>query len=78
MPHRNKVSWTRKRRNTLHATLFHTKKFDRIGETSSATFPSFRYVAPSEICAKRNWFDRPIAKWELKQIFDVESSRAGP
>ena len=40
-------------------------------------FP-FKYVAPSEICNEKNCFDRPIVKWELKQILDVESSMAGP
>ena len=53
-------------------------KFDRIGGTSSATFPNFKYVAPREICVERNCFDSPIAKWELEQIFDVESSRVVP
>ena len=38
------------------------KKFDRIGGTSSATFPNFKYVAPREICVERNCFDCPIAK----------------
>ena len=38
------------------------KKFDRIGGTSSATFPNFKYVAPREICVERNCFDSPIAK----------------
>ena len=38
------------------------RKFDRIGGTSSATFPNFNYVAPREICVERNCFDRPIAK----------------
>ena len=37
-------------------------KFDRIGGTSSATFPNFKYVAPREICVERNCFDSPIAK----------------
>ena len=38
------------------------RKFDRIGGTSSATFPNFNYVAPREICVERNCFDSPIAK----------------
>ena len=50
-------------------------KFDKIGMTSSATFPN---VAPWEICVGRNSLNRPIAKWDLEQIFDVESSRAVP
>ena len=55
----------------LHFHMVPHRKLDRIGGTSSVTFPNFKYVAPSEICAERNCFDRPIAKWELKQIFDV-------
>ena len=61
--------------------LFHIvphRKFDRIGGTSSATFLNFNYVAPREICVDRDCFNRPIAKWDLEQIFDVESSRAVP
>ena len=54
------------------------RKFDRIDGTLSATFPNVKYLAPSEVCAEKNLFDCPIAKWEPKQIFDVESSRAGP
>ena len=38
------------------------RKFDSIGGTSSATFPNFKYVAPSEIGVERNCYDRPIAK----------------
>ena len=38
------------------------RKFDRIGGTSSATFPNFKYVAPREICVEINCFDSPIAK----------------
>ena len=38
------------------------RKFDRIDGTSSATFPNFKYVAPSEIYVERNCFDRPVAK----------------
>ena len=38
------------------------RKFDRIGRTASATFPNFKYIAPSEICVERNCFDHPIAK----------------
>ena len=62
----------------IHCHIVQHKKFVRIGGTSSANFPNFRYVVPSEICVERNCFDSPIAKLELKQIFDVESSRAGP
>ena len=29
-------------------------KFDRIGGTSCATFPNFKYAAPREICFERN------------------------
>ena len=54
------------------------RKFDRIGGTSSATFPNLTYVATREICVERNCYDSPIAKWELEQIFDVGSSRAVP
>ena len=54
------------------------RKFDRIGGTSSKTFSNFKYVAPREICVERNCFDCPIAKLELEQIFDVESSREVP
>ena len=38
------------------------RKFDRIGGTSSATFPNFTYVAPREISVERNCFDRPNTK----------------
>ena len=38
------------------------KKFDRIGGTSSSTFPNFKYSGPREICVERNCFDSPIAK----------------
>ena len=38
------------------------RKFDRIGGTSSATFPNFNYVAPREICVGKQKFDSPIAK----------------
>ena len=38
------------------------RRFDRIGGTSSATFPNFNYFAPREICVERNSFDRSIAK----------------
>ena len=54
------------------------RKFDRIGGTSSATFPNLKYVALREICVNRNCLDRPIAKRELEHIFDVEISRAVP
>ena len=49
----------------LRGSTFHIvphRKFDRIGGTSSAPFPNFRYVAPREICVERNSFDSPIAK----------------
>ena len=46
--------------NNIH--IVPHRKFDRIGGTSSATFPNFRYVAPREICVERNCFDSPIAK----------------
>ena len=38
------------------------RKFDRIGGTSSATFPNFNYVVPREICVERTSFDCPMAK----------------
>ena len=38
------------------------RKFNRIGGTSSANFPNFKYVAPREICVERKCFDSPIAK----------------
>ena len=37
------------------------RKFDRIGETQSATFPNFKYDAPEEICIEINCFHCPIA-----------------
>ena len=38
------------------------KKFDRVGGTSSLTFPNFKYGGPREICVERNCFDSPITK----------------
>ena len=38
------------------------KKFDKIGGTSSLTFPNFKYGGPREICVERNCFDSPNAK----------------
>ena len=38
------------------------REFDRIGGTSSATFPNFKYVPPREICVERNCFISPITK----------------
>ena len=46
----------------IHGHIVPHRKFDRIGGTSSATFPNFKYVTPSEICIERNCFDSPIEK----------------
>ena len=45
-----------------HGHIVPHRKFDRIGGTSSPTFPNVKYVAPREICIERNCFDRPNAK----------------
>ena len=46
----------------LHFHIVPHRKFDRIGGTSSANLPNFKYVAPREICTERNCFDCPIEK----------------
>ena len=46
----------------IYTHIVPNRKFDRVGGTSSATFPNFNYVAPREICVERNCFDSPIAK----------------
>ena len=46
----------------LLAHIIPHRKFDRVGGTSSATFPNFIHVAPREIWVEGNCFDRPIGK----------------
>ena len=51
-------------------------KFHRIEGAPTETFPNVKYDAPEEMGGDRKYFDSPIRKLGLVQIFDVKSSRA--
>ena len=49
--------------------------FHRNCSTSLETFPNIKLDTPVDVSGNRNVFDRPLQKWGLKQIIDVDSSR---
>ena len=52
------------------------RQFLQDGSAPPQTLPSFDYDAPEEVYGDTKWFDRPLQKKGLKQIFGLDSRRA--